>query len=203
LLRQLRQHVEVALTHTGAAARDVRFLHRFVGRTAKLLGQKASSRAVRRSFGALLQEIREALKRYPDSLREQALRHMLSTARHFGRNLFTCYDHPDIPPTDNDLEQVFRVTRRHERLITGHKSTARRTVRDGPFLVPALNRAGGNLPSAEELSGVAPEVWRRNLETLRAGRARYNRPRFLHAHLKSVLRDLVKNCRQLTHSRAP
>ena len=109
------------------------FLHRFVRKAAKLLNTKASSKRVARSFDGLLLEIRETIERYPESARAVILEQMLKTSRHFGSKLFTRYDHPDLPPTDNGLEGVFRDTRRHERLITGHKSTARRTVRDGPL----------------------------------------------------------------------
>ena len=163
----------------------------------------ASSTCVRRSFDVLLAEIRQAIERYPHSLREAALKRMLSTSRTFIQNLFTCYDHPDIPPTDNDHEGVFRDTRRHERLITGHKSTARRTVRDGPFLLPALQRARRELLSAEDLADVAQDVWRRNLDTLRAARVRYNRPRQLRSNLKQLLKDVVKQCHKISRARAP
>jgi len=203
-LRQLRQHVEVALQGTAASSRDVRFLHRFVRRTAKLLRLKASSTQVRRSLGPLLAQMREAIRRYPGSLRQIALERMLSTYRHFAPNLFTHYDHPEIPSTDNGLEGLFGKTRRHERRITGHKSTARRTVRDGPFLVPALERSQGEqLPGAPELSRIPEEIWRRNLQALRAARARYNRPRQLRTNLKTLLQDLVKTCRRLWLTRPP
>jgi hypothetical protein len=128
---------------------------------------------------------------------------MLSTSNTFERNLFSCYDHPDLPSTDNDHEGVFRDTRRHERLITGHKSTARRTVRDGPFLLPALQRARRELLSAEDLARVPQDVWRRNLDTLRGARVRYNRPRQLRSDLKKLLKNVVKLCHKISRPRAP
>lgn len=188
---------------TRASSRDVRVLHRFVTRAAKLLGVNTSSREVSRSFDALLQEIRQALHSYPDSLRAAAAKHMLKTSEIFGAKLFTRYDHPDLPPTNNDLEGVFRLIRRHERLITGHKSTARHTVRDGPFLLPALERIQRGLPSIDELSGIPEKTWRGNLETIRATYARYDRPRRLRVGLKVHLKDLVKRCRQLLGARGP
>lgn len=163
----------------------------------------ASSARVRRSFGTLLAEIRDAVERYPESLREAALERMLSTSKTFGEKLFTCYDHPDIPPTNNDHEGVFRDTRRHERLITGQKSTARRTVRDGAFLLPALQRARHDLPGAEELSRVPQHLWRHNLQNLRAGRTRYNRPAKLRENLSTLLAKFVKELRKLSSGRSP
>jgi hypothetical protein len=163
----------------------------------------ASSSQVRRSFNTLLAEIKEAVERYPDSLRQAALTRMLSTSRTFGQKLFISYSHPDIPPTNNDHEGVFRDTRRHERLITGHKSTARRTVRDGPFLLPAIQRARRELLSAEELSRVPQKLWRQNLQKIRAGRVRYNRPGQLREDLTALLDRIVKGCRGLSRIRSP
>lgn len=128
---------------------------------------------------------------------------MLATSRHFGSKLFTCYAHPHIPRTDNGLEGSFRTLRRHERVITGHKSTARRTVRDGSFLLPALERARRGLPSVDELSHVSEDLWRGNLQKIRAARARYDRPRRLRRDLNSALRALVKRCCELPRVRSP
>jgi hypothetical protein len=128
---------------------------------------------------------------------------MLSTSRIFGSKIFSCYDHPDLPRTDNDLEGVFRDTRRHERLITGHKSTARRTVRDGPFLLPALQLARRGSPSVEQLSGVPTKRWRENLAAIQQARRRYDRPRLLRRDLNEHLQAIVKRISDLRPVRAP
>ena len=188
---------------TSASSRDVRFLRRFVTRAAKLLDVKTSSARVARSFDILLADVQAAINRYPDSARAEALKRMKKTSEIFGEKIFTCYDHPEIPATDNELEGSFRDTRRHERLITGHKSTARRTVRDGPFTLPALQRARQALPSVEELSRVPEETWRSNLDLIRQARARHDRPRHLRANLKTSLKDIVKRCHELPRVRDP
>ena len=152
----------------------------------------------------LLEKIRDTIERYPASLREAALSGMLKTSEIYGKKLFTHYDHPDLPATDNGLETLFRDTRRHERLITGHKSTARRTVRQGPFLVPILQQhARGNLPSTEDLGRVPEAVWRDRLRRIQQARARYDRPRLIRTDLKTHLEELVKRCRKFQRSRAP
>jgi hypothetical protein len=38
--------------------------------------------------------------------------------------LFHCYDVPDLPPTNNDLEHAFASARYHERRATGRKGAA-------------------------------------------------------------------------------
>ncbi|GCE19958.1 hypothetical protein KDK_37580 [Dictyobacter kobayashii] len=46
--------------------------------------------------------------------------------------LFHCYDHADLPRTNNALEQYFGLARYHERRITGRKQAPSLVVR-GPF----------------------------------------------------------------------
>jgi hypothetical protein len=45
------------------------------------------------------------------------LEHFLKVTRSFWPGLFQCYDHPDLPRTDNDLEHVFGTYRHHERRV--------------------------------------------------------------------------------------
>jgi len=56
-------------------SRDVRFLHRFVKRAAKLLDVESSSRWVARSFDVLLAEVQAAIESYPQSARAAAWVH--------------------------------------------------------------------------------------------------------------------------------
>ena len=93
---------------------------------------------------------------------------------------------------------------RRERLITGHKSTARRTVREGAFLVPVLQQhARGNAPSAEDLGCVPESLWRDRLRCIQQARARYDRPRRIRTDLKTPLDELVKRCRKVRRARTP
>lgn len=181
----------------------MRVLQRFVKRAAKLLAMDGSSSHVEASFEKLLEKVREAVGSFPGSLREAALRRMLQTSKLFGPNLFACYDHPDLDRTDNGLEGLFRITRRHERLITGHKSTARRTVREGPFLVTVLCRKDSGPLTPENLARVPEEVWRERLAQIREGRARYDRPREIRTDLDTHLKALVKRCHHIRRSRGP
>ena len=123
---------------------------------------------------------------------------MLKSADYFGDKIFTHYDVPDLPPTNNDLELVFGRARRHERLITGHKSTARRTARDGPALIPALEQARRRLPVAEDLAAVPDRQRRENLRAILDDRARFDRPRKLRKTLGQRLSELKASCRSLS-----
>ncbi len=42
----------------------------------------------------------------------------------YGAGLFHCYDVPDLPPTNNALEQYFGAARYHERRATGRKGAS-------------------------------------------------------------------------------
>jgi len=52
--------------------------------------------------------------------------------------LFHCYDEPNLPRTNNDLEQYFGSARRHERRATGRKSASPGLVVRGAVRVIAL-----------------------------------------------------------------
>ena len=62
-----------------------------------------------------------------------AVGHFLQVTASYGAGLFHCYDHPDLPRTNNDLERRFGQLRYHERRATG-----RRTVTGGLVLRGAV-----------------------------------------------------------------
>lgn len=60
-------------------------------------------------------------------------------SRSYWRGLFECYDMPDLPRTNNELEQYFGAARHHERRATGHKRpTSALVVRGSVRLVAAV-----------------------------------------------------------------
>jgi hypothetical protein len=69
--------------------------------------------------------------------------HFRAIVRSFGARLYACYDHPQLPRTNNDLEQGLRALNRAERRITGRKHVGRRLVR-----TPGLIGAGACLAQA-------------------------------------------------------
>jgi hypothetical protein len=52
---------------------------------------------------------------------EPAITHFLTVTRRYEQGLFHCYDVPDLPRTNNDLEQMFGAVRHGERRTTGRK----------------------------------------------------------------------------------
>jgi hypothetical protein len=174
--------------------------------TAQILGVKEStSKKVQRRLKKVRKLMEHHLKKARSSLKKVALQHMLKTQKYFGKKILTCYDHPELPRTNNQQELVLRDARRYERRITGHKSTGRRTARDGALLVPAQQRMKRQEITATDLALVPEECWRENLRRQREQRQRYDRPRRLRKHLARTLRDLRPRLRKLRHGgpRAP
>ena len=65
--------------------------------------------------------------------------------------LFHCYDVPDLPRTNNDLEQYFGAARHLERRATGRKRASPALVVRGAVRVVALLATRQQPLSAEEL----------------------------------------------------
>lgn len=167
-------------------------LQRHVVKVARVLGQeKKSSAAVGADLDAALARIRTRLAQKGLDRRERtALEQMLTTADNYGDKILTCYDHPDIPPTNNGHEHVHGRLRGGERRVTGQPSTAK-TVRDGRFLAPVIERAQrGRLPDVEDLARCPAPRRAGNLEAMKRARQHHARPRTIRQHFADALASL-------------
>ena len=63
--------------------------------------------------------------------------HFYKVSRSYWPGLFCCYDVPDLPRTNNDLEHYFGSARHQERRATGRKSPSRGVVVRGSVRVVA------------------------------------------------------------------
>ena len=54
----------------------------------------------------------------------EAIAHFGTVTASYGDQLFCCYDVPDLPRTNNALEQCFGSVRYHERRATGRKGAS-------------------------------------------------------------------------------
>jgi hypothetical protein len=86
--------------------------------------------------------------------------------RSYWPGLFHCYDVPDLPRTDNDLEQLFGSHRYHERRSSGRKVASPGLVVRGSVRLPAAvaTRLRGEV-RGDDLIPSDLEAWR----TIRAG----------------------------------
>jgi hypothetical protein len=75
-------------------------------------------------------------------------------------NLFYCYDVPDLPRTNNDLEQFFGAARHLERRATGRKMASPAVVVRGAVRVVALMAARHQPFSTNELRPRDVAAWK-------------------------------------------
>ena len=81
--------------------------------------------------------------------------------RSYWQGLFHCYDLPEVPRTNNDLEQYFGAARHHERRATGHKRPTTAVVGRGAVRVVAAVATQVQGWSAETLRPASIVAWRR------------------------------------------
>ena len=98
--------------------------------------EQAGAATVEGKYRALLEEVLRA--KSDESVAEWATT-FYKVSRSYWRGLFRCYDMPELPRTNNDLEQCFGAARHHERRATGHKRpTSALVVRGSVRLVAAV-----------------------------------------------------------------
>jgi hypothetical protein len=125
------------LTETAPLWSDIQQGYAWVYRAAHLLTNDENQKAaqVRQTYESLLAEMEQV------PTPSETLSTMLSTFRKvtvsYWPGLFHCYDHADLPRTNNDLEQYFGSARYHERRATGRKCAAPGLVVRGAVRVVA------------------------------------------------------------------
>jgi hypothetical protein len=86
--------------------------------------------------------------------------HFAEITEHFAPGLFHCYDVPDLPRTNNDLEHCFGIARAHERRATGRRGAIPGVVVRGSVrLLAVLITKRENLQAAD-LQPTNYHAWR-------------------------------------------
>ncbi len=148
----------------------------WVHKAAHVLGNDKDEGAakVRRRFDGLV----AAMRRHRDraGTLASAIDHFAKVTRSYRPGLFHCYGVPDLPRTNNDLEQLFGSQRYHERRATGRKAASPAAVLRGEVRLIAATATRLRAPSPRELGHVDREQWtqlrqrldqRRHARTLR------------------------------------
>jgi hypothetical protein len=138
-LEKLRRLLRRGLEQTAPLWPPVRVTYGWVKRVAHLLEDKAGGPAkqVRRGLSALLSKIRQAAAQAEDPVVTEQLRWFVKVTKSYWGGLFHCYDSPDIPRTNNDLEHLFGSHRYHERRASGRKQASPGLVVQGSVRVVA------------------------------------------------------------------
>lgn len=144
-------------------------------RAARLLDNPKQHRGpeIRRGYRALLRDIRRRTNKAGPL--HAALKHFLKVTDSYWPGLFHCYDVPDLPGTNNDLEQLFGSTRHHERRCTGRKCASPSLVLRGSVRIVAGLGTRSRCFQGRELAPANLETW----QTLRASLERRRHTRAL------------------------
>ena len=147
------------MADTAALWPDVRAGYHWVYRTAHILSNHDQREAltVQRRLGGLL----GAMTRHQSAAGTlaPALVHFQKVTRSYWPGLFACYTVPELPRTNNDLEQFFGAYRSHERRATGRKAASPALVLSGPFCVMAAAATRLHTYSAAELAPENVSAW--------------------------------------------
>lgn len=169
-LARLQAILQRGLTETASLWPDVRVAYRWVHRAAHLLSNEEQhpAVAVKRRLGGLL----GAMMRHRGAAGAlvPALEHFLKVSRSYWPGLFHCYEVPDLPRTNNDLEQCFGAHRYHERRATGRKGASPALVLRGSVQLIAAMATRLHAFAAWELAPEEVRDWkslRRELDTRR------------------------------------
>jgi hypothetical protein len=175
---------------------DLREAHTWLRRIADCLRYPPSSAPPEPDLTSaqVKQEMDELLQSFQPDLKRRRAQAALHGAWHrtwddYGPDLLPCYDISGLPPDNLSLESLFGRLRRHQRRVSGQKST--RELRDfGQYQVLFLAESEAQL--LEQIRQVSPEDYlenRRRLEEAEAPRRLLHR---LHRNPLATMRGLVK-----------
>jgi hypothetical protein len=136
----------------------------WVHRAAQVLDnpQDMAGDEVRRRLASLLGAMSRHRRRAGDL--QGAIGHFVKVSRSYWPGLFHCYDDPELPRTNNALEQQFGSYRWHERRITGRKVASPAMVQRGQVRILAATATRSRRFSARDLVARDYRAW----STLRA-----------------------------------
>lgn len=132
----------------------------WVHRAAHFLGlEETSGSDIRRKLGGLL----GAMQRDRGSAKklQGAVDHFVKVSRSYWPGLFACYDTPDLPRTNNDLEQLFGSHRYHERRASGRRGGSPGMVLRGSVRLVAGLATRTREITAADLQVTDPDEWKR------------------------------------------
>lgn len=122
----------------------------------------------------------------------------LKVTASYGEALFWCYDHPDLPRTDNDLEHLFGSLRYHERRASGRKQVAPMLLLRGQARVLASVSTRLRTYQATDLPPLDSTRWRSLRKALDARQETRRQQRRFRQNPRCYLLALEARCEQVT-----
>ena len=195
-LGRLETILRRGLDATAALWPDVRVAYGWVHRAAHVLNNddQAGAAVVKQRLRGLL----GAMTRHhaKAGALTAAVDHFLKVSRSYWPGLFHCYSLPDLPRTNNDLEQFFGAHRCHERRTTGRKGATPGLVLRGAVRLVAWAATRLRPFASEDLVPDTVSAWQELRHALEPRRhQRTQRRRFRRApaaYLATLEADLLK-----------
>lgn len=152
--------LERGLGETATLWDPVERAYGWVHTAAHILGNPAEldGAHVRRHFQGLLGAMHRWRTKASDL--QPAIIHFLKVTRSYWPGLFHCYDVPDLPRSNNDLEHLFGSHRHHERRISGRKTASPTLVVRGAVRIVAALATRQRAFSSADLVPEDPQAWR-------------------------------------------
>ena len=186
------------LTETASLWPEVRVASRGVHQAAHRLPneEQRPGAAVKRRLGGLLGA--RTRHRAGAGALSPAVAHFLKVSRSSWPGLFQCYDSPDLPRPNNDLEQCFGAYRSHERRATGRTGASPALVRRGSVQLIAARATRRGACAAWELAPEEGTEWKSLRHALDARRQRRTLRRRFRRDPASSLAELETALLKLT-----
>lgn len=159
-LTKIKKLTGRALDDTASYWPAIASLYFFIHRAAQILAnrEEQDSGAVKRRFAGLLGAMSRRREQFGEL--SGAADHFLEITQHYWANLFFCYDIPDLPRTNNDLEQAFGSFRHAQRRATGRKKAMRGEVLHGQASIVACLGTKARVYTAVDLATVDTAAWK-------------------------------------------
>lgn len=158
-MQKLKGLIDRGLEATAALWPAIVLTFGWVHRAAGILGvEGAGGRAVRQRLSGLLGAM--ARQRTRAGPLAGAVGHFVKVSRSYWPGLFACYDSPEVPRTNNDLEQAFGSHRYHERRATGRKGASPGLVLRGAARLVAGLATRAGVGTAADLAAADGDRWK-------------------------------------------
>lgn len=158
-LAHLHRLLDRGLAATADRWPPIRAAYRWVHQAARILANAAGQdgATTRAAYATLL--LTMATQRATVGTLAPAMAHFQKVTASYEAGLFHCYDVPDLPRTNNALEQCFGAVRYHERRTTGRKGAVPGLVVRGAVRVVAALATRERRFAAEELQLTDLAAW--------------------------------------------
>lgn len=195
-LKQLSKQVKRTLDKNRTLAQNVKEAHQWLRQIAACLHYPARSYPDQPlSSQQVTREMQDLLERFnpdPKSQRPQsAIQNQLErTWNLYGPDLLNTYDIPGLPPDNLQIESLFGRLRRHQRRVSGRKST--RPLREfGHYQV--LFSADSQADLLHHLRTVPIDEYRRHRQQLESAESTHRFMHCLHRDPEATLQRLVNS----------